>query len=496
MQESNRIEFKRELTRELDIEREVVAFLNYREGGIIYIGIDDNGKPIGVQDIDGDMLKIKDRIRTGISPSPMGLFDVLIERIDNVPVIKIFVASGSEKPYYKTRFGLSEKGCYIRIGTAAEPMTTAQIDDLYARKVHNSLKNVVSPRQDLTFAQLRIYYTEKGFTLNDSFIRSLDLLTDDGKYNYVAYLLADENGNSMKLAKYSGKDRYDLISNNEYGYCCLITATQKVLDKLDVENQVSSVITPKRRIDTHQWDKFAVREAVINAVVHNDYFYGAPSKIELFSDRLEITSIGRIPLGLSEDDFFSGISLPRNRELMRVFRDIELVEALGSGMTRIMRTYGRENFEFGGNYIRMIVPFNWVPEEGATNTVEKTAEKSMEKNVTINDIDDTINVLENVLENKIQLTDRQNNILKRLKETSLLEDDTDVTINDANVTINNDIDVTINVIENNEETAETLSAFFGVSVRTIRRDLIFLQENGFIRHIGPNKGGRWQVLKQ
>ncbi|MBR4273640.1 MAG: DeoR family transcriptional regulator [Bacteroidales bacterium] len=127
---------------------------------------------------------------------------------------------------------------------------------------------------------------------------------------------------------------------------------------------------------------------------------------------------------------------------------------------------------------------------------QKTSEKSMEKNVTINDIDDTINVLENVLENKIQLTDRQNNILKRLKETSLLEDDTDVTINDTNVTINNDIDVTINVIENNEETAETLSAFFGVSVRTIRRDLIFLQENGFIRHIGPNKGGRWQVLKQ
>ena len=72
MTESNRIEFKRELTKELDIEREVVAFLNYREGGIIYIGIDDSGQAVGVQDIDGDMLRIKDRIRNGISPSPMG----------------------------------------------------------------------------------------------------------------------------------------------------------------------------------------------------------------------------------------------------------------------------------------------------------------------------------------------------------------------------------------------------------------------------------------
>ena len=99
MTETNRIEFKRELTRELDIEREVVAFLNYHEGGMLYIGIDDSGKPIGVQDIDGDMLKVKDRIRNGISPSPMGLFDVMVERIDDIPVIKIFVASGSEKPY-------------------------------------------------------------------------------------------------------------------------------------------------------------------------------------------------------------------------------------------------------------------------------------------------------------------------------------------------------------------------------------------------------------
>ncbi|MBQ3833058.1 MAG: ATP-binding protein, partial [Bacteroidales bacterium] len=138
MIETNRIELKRELTRELDLEREVVAFLNYREGGIIYIGIDDNGRPVGVKDIDGDMLKIKDRIRTGISPSPMGLFDVMVEHIDNVPVIKIFIASGSEKPYYKTRYGLSERGCFIRVGTAAEPMTTAQIDELYAQKIHNS----------------------------------------------------------------------------------------------------------------------------------------------------------------------------------------------------------------------------------------------------------------------------------------------------------------------------------------------------------------------
>ena len=200
MIETNRIEFKRELTRELDIEREVVAFLNYREGGILYIGVDDDGRPIGVNDVDGDVLRIKDRIRNGISPSPMGLFDVTIEHLDDIPVIKVFVASGTEKPYYKTKYGMSERGCYIRVGTAAEPMTNKQIEDLFSHRIHNSIRNIPSPRQDLTFNQLRIYYEEKGMHLNDRYQRTLELLTDDGRLNYVAYLLADENGNSMKLA--------------------------------------------------------------------------------------------------------------------------------------------------------------------------------------------------------------------------------------------------------------------------------------------------------
>lgn len=129
--ETNRIEYKRELTDNLDIEKEIVAFLNYKEGGIIYIGIDNDGHTVGVRDIDGDMLKVKDRIRSNIMPSPMGLFDVTAEIDNGVKIIKIFVASGSETPYYKAKFGMSSKGCFIRVGSAAEPMTTTMIEDLH-----------------------------------------------------------------------------------------------------------------------------------------------------------------------------------------------------------------------------------------------------------------------------------------------------------------------------------------------------------------------------
>ena len=358
------MEFKRELLPDIDLEEEAVAFLNRREGGILYIGIDDSGCPVGLRDIDGDMLKIKDRIRNNIRPSAMGLFDVTADIIGGTKVIKVFFAGGCEKPYYLKRYGMTSKGCFIRVGTACEPMPEVMIEDLFARRVRDSIGRIRSVRQDLTFEQLRIYYQERGLALNDNFARTLELLTDDGAYNYAAYLLADENANSIKVAKYAGADRVELIENNEYGMTSLITATKRVIERLKVENIVRTRKTALERIDTPLWDERAVREAVINAIVHNDYTREVPPKIELFSDHLEITSFGRLPDGLSRDDFFAGVSIPRNKELMRIFRDLELVESLGSGMTYIMQKYGRENFVFLDNFIRMTIPYITKDREG------------------------------------------------------------------------------------------------------------------------------------
>ena len=356
MNETNRIEYKQELTPELDIEKEVIAFLNYKEGGYIYIGIDKDGDVIGVDDADGCMLKLKDRIKHNVSPSAMGLFDIAEEQREGRSIIKITVASGIEKPYFKTKYGMTPRGAYQRVGTSAEPMPQEQIDRLFAMRTRNSIGRIVSNRQDLTFEQLRIYYDEHGKRLTDNFKRTLELLTEDGKHNYVAYLLADENGNSIKVAKYSSLDRCDLVENNEYGYCSLIKATKSVLAKLDIENKVAATITPVERIETPLWNKVALREAVINAIVHNDYSFEVPPKFEIFPDRLEITSAGRLPESLSREEFFSGISIPRNKELMRIYRDVELVESLGSGIPRILRAYGEDCFKFTDNFIRITLP--------------------------------------------------------------------------------------------------------------------------------------------
>lgn len=368
MTETNRIEYKQQLTDSL--EKEVIAFLNYKEGGAIYIGINKQGVPVGVPDSDGDQLKIKDRLKHNIAPSCMGLFDVVSEKSNGLDIIKIVVASGSEKPYFIKKFGMTEKGSFMRIGTAAEPMPQKLIDELFAKRIRNSISKIKSNRQDLTFEQLKIYYEAKGSNLNDKFTQNLELLNEDGFLNYVGYLLADHNGTSIKVAKYKGLNRVNLVENNEYGYCSLVKATKQVLDKLELENKTTTKITSKERENQRLWNAIALREAVINAIIHNDYTNEVPPKFEIFDDRIEITSAGGLPDALNQEEFFEGVSIPRNKELMRVFRDLDMVEQLGSGVPRILESYPKECFKFSENFLRMTFPVEQVENQTVENNID------------------------------------------------------------------------------------------------------------------------------
>ncbi len=370
MTENHRIEYKRELTGHL--EKEVVAFLNAREGGVLYIGIDDDGKAIGVQNCDQVQLIIKDRLKNNIQPSIMGLFEILHEKHDGKDIIRITVAGGLEKPYYLKKYGMTEKGCYLRIGSVSESMPQEMIEAFYGKRIRNTIGRIESPRHDLTFEQLKIYYDTKNLQLNNAFMKNLELLTPDGKPNYAAYLLADENGASFQIAKYAGADRIDLIENRDYGRCSLIKALKAMLDRVNVENTIYTKIGYPLRQEREMIDSIAMRETIINAVAHNDYSYGATPKIEFFIDRAEVTSMGGLPYGVTEKDFFDGYSVPRNKELMRVLRDLEIVEHLGSGVPRILKAYGQQAFEIRESYLRVICPY--AQPITTTNTPEPESE--------------------------------------------------------------------------------------------------------------------------
>lgn len=298
------------------------------------------------------------------------------------------------------------------------------------------MRNISAPRQDLTFAQLKIYYQERGLELNNQFANSLELLTPDGTYNYIAYLLADENGVSIKVAKYAGKDKVDLKENEEYGYCSLLKATNYVLEKMKIENTTQAKVTSTKRIEKNLVEPVPMREALINAIVHNDFSREIPPVFEIFSDRMEFTSYGGLIQGQSIDDFFSCSSMPRNRELMRVFKDVGLVEQLGSGMSRILSAYDKIIFEISEHFIKVVFPCSW------SNETESLASKK-------------INGDENGDEKKLLL---------------LLEKEPGIT-------------------------AKKLSEKLGFSTRKISRMIKKLRESGKIIRIGSDRKGYWRINK-
>lgn len=354
MQESNRFEYKRELSG--SFERAVVSFLNYAGGGEILIGVGDDGTVHGIDDTDTEQLKIVDRIRNNIRPQTLGLFDVVLTKMENKDIIRVIVSCGQQRPYYIRKEGMTEQGCFLRVGSSAQPMTEQMIEELIAKRQQITLQSMISPRQELSFKQLSIYYQEKNLEPTEHFLNSLELRQSSGDYNYNAYLLADENGVSIKIAVYAGTDKVDLVETREYGNRCLITATQRILDRLDSENRTFAMITAKNRLEKERVNSVALKEAFINAIVHNDYAKGTPL-VEIYSDRLVVTSCGGLVPDLSEEDFFKCRSMPRNRELMRVFRDMELVEQIGSGMSRILNAYDRSVFELSPSFTVVTFPF-------------------------------------------------------------------------------------------------------------------------------------------
>jgi len=354
MRETNRVEFKRELNDRF--ERAVVSFLNYTGGGEILIGIDDDGKVIGVDDPDEVQRKAVDIIRNNIRPQTLGLFDVVLEKMDNKEIVRVIVSCGQQRPYYVRKKGMNEDGCFIRVGSSTQAMTEQMIEKMIVKRQQLSLQTMISPRQELTFEQLLIYYQQRKKKLPDDFIKNLELRLSTGEFNYAAYLLADENGETFRVASYAGNDKSDLVEITEYGYCCIMTATKRILDRMESENRTFAMKTTSTRLEKERVDSVALREAIINAIVHNDYSKNVPL-VEVFSDKIVVTSGGGLVPDLSEKEFFECRSMPRNRELMRVFRDVELVERLGSGMKNILEAYDKSIFEFTPNFVVVTFPF-------------------------------------------------------------------------------------------------------------------------------------------
>ena len=194
-QETEKTELKKVLNDSL--QKELVAFLNSFDG-TIYIGVDDDGIVVGVDNLDDTQKRIADIVTTQILPNPQSFIELGTKYVDGKNVIEIKVKKGNAL-YYIKKYGRSAAGCFIRIGTTCRSMTEEEIERRYIESLsipEKAIKDIPVLRDDLTFAKLKQYLINKGIHINEeTFYKNFGLITADGKFNLLAEILADENMN-------------------------------------------------------------------------------------------------------------------------------------------------------------------------------------------------------------------------------------------------------------------------------------------------------------
>ena len=433
--ESNKIELKSKYTDQ--IVKEIVAFIN-ADGGKIYIGINDDGTVCGAQKIDESLRSISDIITTQIEPNAIDSVKTELEIIEGLPVIVINVKKGISPLYCIKKYGFSSSGCMIRIGSSCREMSELQIKERYKMRFFDDDIIVSSPTnlKTLSFFTLKNSYLEMGYKLNDdTFETNLKLVNNNGDYNVMAELLSDNNRYSLIFVKFSGINKASISQRSDYGNKSIIFGFKQMMNRISSENICISNTTVRPRIDTYLFDYDSVNEAIVNAIVHNDWSIAEP-QVSFFHDRIEILSHGGLPHTLSLEDFYRGISKPRNIRLMKIFSDLDIVDHTGHGVPIIIEKYGRDAFEISDNHIIVTVPFD--------------SEVMKSINVGIN-----VGINLNAMERKI----------------------IELILNDPTLT------------------AEKLSIEINKTKRTAERYLKSLQEKEYIERSGSNKNGYWKVLK-
>jgi len=190
----------------------------------------------------------------------------------------------------------------------------------------------------------------------------MGLLTKTGTYNYLAEILSDNNNCSIKVVRFKGKDKQEMISRNEYGYHCLLIAMKQAYDYVAALNEVR--VDLKAGLERKEVPLFNLEcfdEAWTNACLHNRWIKNIPPAIYIFSDRIEIVSTGGLPYDFSKDEFFAGISHPVNLSLQKIMGQLDMVEQTGHGVPKIIGVYGTQAFEIADNHITVTIPFAFEP---------------------------------------------------------------------------------------------------------------------------------------
>jgi ATP-dependent DNA helicase RecG len=373
--ESSTLEFKVALPKNNQIVKTVIGFCNHM-GGKIILGVEDNGYIVGVEDEEVEY--ILDHLNQKIYEAsfPPIIAQIYAQTIGEKTVLVIEVSAGMSKPYYLASEG-PEKGTYVRVGRStmlatpemreelkllsrgisfdSEPVYQANVDDLDMTKIEDflthrkssayipsSLEDALTAYTLVTKVNAHTYPTVGGLLLFGK---------DPQKFFKEAFIIC---------SRFVGNEGRETLATID---CLgtLVNQYQEAFNFLVSKLERSFTITGSVRKEYSEIPEVAIRETIINALMHRNYLMQSPIKIALYDNRLEVFSPGAFPGPISEENLLMGFTFIRNTVIAKVLREMGFSEKLGSGLKLIFDQYALRHLEAPkvfevGTFVKYILP--------------------------------------------------------------------------------------------------------------------------------------------
>lgn len=427
--------------------KSISAFAN-GQGGSLFFGIDDNGEIIGLDDVQHVSQVISTRIRDLMDPLPD--VELIPLEVEGKEILQVKVSSGHYTPYYY--IGDGQRLAFIRVGDESLPATAEQMVRLVLKgsnKTYDSLLTDYKADENTFIILANTFKSRTNQEWDKKFLLSFGLVANTGVLTNAGALFADDCPlwqSRLYCTRWDGKDKSDAINDAEFtGNILLLLREAMNFVKSNTKKGWEKL--PDGRKNKPEYAERAVLEAMVNHFIHRDYtVMGGEVHLDIYDDRLTVTSPGGMYNGslIQNLDIADVSSERRNPILANVMAQLYYMEKRGSGLTRICNeTQALDGYKDG-----LKPAFKSTPNQFQT---------------IIYAITDTTNIGENVGEmSEMKLTERQQNILKLIKESPTIS-------------------------------AKQMSEILSVTQRTIERDIATLRKKKKLKREGSDNNGKWII---
>lgn len=351
--EKYNLEFKVEVTK--TFLKTVSAYANYNDGVIIF-GVDDDGDLIGLDSAKEESLRIENMINDSIVPVPN--FEIEVKEVEDKTIVLLEVKKGKYTPYYY------QGKAYKRADTSTVEVDRFELRRLAMEGLNMDYEERKASSQDLSFTTLEFWLKEKAGIekINLDILKTLNLFSRDGYYNFAGELLADRNDmafTGIDIVKF-GKDINKILYRETISNKSLLVQFERAVEIFEQYYQYEEIDGYNRR-KKELIPKEAFRESLANAIVHRVWDTNSYIQIAMYEDRIEINSPGGLPTGISKEEYLYGnISVLRNPIIAGIFYRLNVIEKFGTGIARINYEYthsiSKPSFDVSENRIRIVLP--------------------------------------------------------------------------------------------------------------------------------------------